>query len=279
MDERHKLVYDRMVTTSKPQVDYNRIAPTYDCRFADGGQPGIAAALRALALELDAGRILEVGCGTGHWLSGLARTGAQAWGLDLSPGMLARARQRGAGFRLSLGRAGRLPYADAAFDLVYCVNAIHHFDEQPGFIHEARRVLRPGGALAVVGMDPHTSLDAWYVYDFFEGTRQGDLARFASWGTILDWMVQAGFSEARWRCVDKIHDPKVGRAVFDDPFLQKDACSQLTLLEEEAYAAGLRRIEAALARAEARGESLVFPSDITTAMLSGWVPTTTETAR
>jgi SAM-dependent methyltransferase len=251
-------------------VDYDRLAPTYDRRFADGDQPRIAAALHALAHEQNAERILEVGCGTGHWLAGLASAARQVHGLDLSAGMLAQARRRHGAFFLARGRAGRLPYAPATFDLVYCVNALHHFEDPAAFVLEARRLLRPGGALAVIGTDPHSRQDAWYVYDYFPGTLQTDLARFPSSGAVLDWMAGAGFRRATWRPVDRIHDLKMGRAVLDDPFLQKQSCSQLALLSDQDYAAGLRRIEAALAHAEASGETAVFHSDLTLAMLTGW---------
>jgi SAM-dependent methyltransferase len=253
--------------TNQQQVDYDRIAPTYNRRFAASGQAGTAAALQALAKELNAERILEAGCGTGYWLAGLAPAAGQVHGLDLSPGMLAQARQRPERLNLSRGRASHLPYADASFDLVYCVNAIHHFQDQAAFVREAHRLLRPGGVLAVAGTDPHTRRDVWYVYDYFEGTWETDLARFPSWGTILDWMAAAGFRQAAWRAVDWIHDPKLGRAVLDDPFLRKESCSQLALLSDEAYTAGRRRIKAALDRAEAAGETPVFGSDLTLAMI------------
>jgi ubiquinone/menaquinone biosynthesis C-methylase UbiE len=255
-----------MVT--KQQLDYDRIAPTYNRRFAAGGQVGIAAALQALAQELNAERILEVGCGTGYWLAGLAPVVAHAHGLDLSPGMLAQARQRPEPLYLSRGRASRLPYATGSFDLVYCVNAIHHFQDQAAFVREAHRLLRPGGVLVVAGSDPHSRRDTWYVYDYFEGTFETDLARFPSWGMVLDWMVNAGFRRAAWHPVDRIDDPKLGRAVLDDPFLSQESCSQLALLSDEAYAAGLRRIESALDRAEAAGETLVFDSDLTLVLLT-----------
>jgi SAM-dependent methyltransferase len=279
VDERRELVYHQPMIESGLRVDYDRIAPTYNRRFANGDQPGIAAALLALSQELGGGRLLEVACGTGHWLSRLSPVAQTRHGLDLSPGMLAQARERAEHIDLVRGYAGRLPYLSASFDLIYCVNAIHHFDDPAAFVAEARRLLRPGGALAVVGMDPHTSRDAWYVYDYFEGARQTDLARFPSSGTILDWMAAAGFCQVGWRWVDRIHDLKVGRAVLDDPFLRKDSCSQLTLLEDDVYAAGLRRIEAALARTEAEGETPTFPTDITTAMLTGWVSATGQEAR
>lgn len=253
----------------RPRVDYDRIASGYDRRFAGGGTPGVAAGLQKLAGEVCAERILEVGCGTGHWLEGLRPFGGALYGLDLSAGMLHQARRRRGPLHLVRGRAGRLPFPDRYFDLVYCVNALHHFDEPRSFLHEAWRLLRPGGGLAVVGNDPRTAEDGWYIYEYFVGTYETDLARFAAWDTVRDWMAEAGFGRIVWQPVEEVHDPKLGRAVLDDPFLQKDATSQLALLTDEAYAAGLRRIEAALAAAKAEGRTAIFAADLTLGMMSG----------
>jgi ubiquinone/menaquinone biosynthesis C-methylase UbiE len=255
------------------RVDYDRIAPTYNRRFAEGeALSPTGRALRTLVDELGVGRMLEVGCGTGHWLASLRPLVGGLYGLDLSAGMLGQARARGAALHLVQGQANQLPYPDAFFDLVTCINAIHHFAQPQAFVTEARRVLRPGGALAVIGMDPHTRPGSWYVYDYFEGTWERDLARFPSWGTVLNWLLAAGFARTAWRPVEEIHDDKAGRAVFDDPFLEKTATSQLALLSDGDYRAGLDRIEAALVKAEASGKILTFPSDIYLSMLAGWTP-------
>jgi SAM-dependent methyltransferase len=165
-----------------------------------------------------------------------------------------------------------LPYPAGTFDLVYCANALHHFQQRRQFIFEARRLLRPGGVLAVVGTDPRLIRDRWYIYHYFEGTYQTDLARFPSWGTVLDWMAAAGFCHVAWRHVEQVVDDKVGRAVLQDPFLEKTACSQLALLSDEAYAAGLRRIETALAAAGASGQTVTFPVDLALSMAAGRAP-------
>jgi hypothetical protein len=55
----------------------------------------------------------------------------------------------------------------------------------------------------------------------------------------------------------------VGDAVFDNYFLQKDSSSQLILLSDEAYQAGLARMRARIAEAKARGEeNVVFQTEI-----------------
>jgi SAM-dependent methyltransferase len=196
---------------------------------------------------------------------------SQLYGLDLSRGMLKQAQRKGRQLYLIQGRAGQLPFPPATFDLIYCVNALHHFEAQRDFVFEARRLLRFGGALAVVGMDPRGRQDRYYIYRYFEGTYRTDLERFPSWGTVLDWMALAGFERVSWRLVERILDDKVGATVLADPFLEKDATSQLALLPDEVYAQGLQRIRAALRKAETAEQSLVFPVDIPVGMVVGTI--------
>jgi SAM-dependent methyltransferase len=225
--------------------------------------------LQTLARDLEAERILEVGCGTGRWLADLGAERRQRVGLDPSSGMLEEAGKRNRCLQLVRGRGEQLPFPAETFDLVFCVNAIHHFGNPQAFVSEAHRLLGSGGALAVVGSDPHGRREEWYVYHFFDGTYETDLARFPTWEGIADWMTASGFPQVEKRVVEQIVDHKVGREVLEDPFLEKHACSQLALLSDEAYAAGLRRIETALSRAEADGETLIFPTDILLAMIVG----------
>ena len=141
------------------------------------------------------------------------------------------------------------------FDIVYCVHALHHFDHPGAFVHSVRPLIRPGGALAIVGMDPHTGRDRWYLYDYFPGMREADLARYPSAGTIVDWMVAAGFDRIAWRQVARILDTQHGRDLLATPWLHKHSTSQLALLDGDAYTAGMAWIGAALDAAGAAGET------------------------
>jgi SAM-dependent methyltransferase len=245
-------------------IDYDPIAPHYDIRYGGNGLEGIAGLLRQLAAEAggDKARLLEVGCGTGYWLSLLAAHVGWIFGLDLSAGMLRQARRRSPAPVVAQGQARSLPFAGASFDLVICVNALHHFLDPRAFIAEARRLLRPGGALVSVGMDPHAGRDRWYLYDYFPGTLETDRRRFPSAGTLVDWVKAAGFESAAWLTPEHILNTQRGRAVLDDPFLQKHGTSQLVLLSDDAYQAGLARLRQALEAAESSGEVLEFASDL-----------------
>lgn len=255
-----------------PDVGYDQLAACYHERYALNRLEGVGALLRGLARELSAVCSLEVGCGTGRWLAELAPLGGRVTGLDYSAGMLSQAQALRAPGELVRGQASELPFAAGAFDLVFCVNALHHFPDRARFVAEARRLLRPRGALCIVGLDPRAQPASWYLYTYFPGTREADLARFASVGQQLDWMVAAGFERAAWQVAERIDQTLAGRAVLGDHFLTKQGTSQLALLSDDAYQAGLARIEAALTAAEARGETLSFPTRLVMNAVVGYAP-------
>ena len=254
-------------------VNYDQLAATYNQRFSGDSQSGVLSFLLELARRQQARRILEVGCGTGHWLEGLTQNlpaGIALYGLERSAGMLVQAKQAGLALLLLRGLAWDLPFPHASFDLVYAVNAIHHFDQQTAFVQAASHLLRPGGALAVIGMDPHGKRATWYVYEFFEGAYDTDLQRFPRWETLQSWMVSAGLGGFQRGTAHLIQDDMEGAAVFDHPFLAKNSCSQLALLSEAAYQAGLQRIRLAVAAAQERGEAFHFANQIHLEYLTGF---------
>jgi len=109
---------------------------------------------RRVALRyLGPGRVLEVGCGTGHLLLAMAREGRPLWGCDLSSPMLrqARRRMRRAGREVSLcqARVQALPFAEAAFGAVVCTFPSGYIAEGQTWA-EFERVLLPGGRIVVV---------------------------------------------------------------------------------------------------------------------------------
>lgn len=246
----------------RKHVNYDEVAPVYDQRYAGHQYEGCATSLLALAGQINARRILEVGCGTGHWLTRLQPAVDEVYGLDLSIGMLQQAYKRQGNFYLTCGEASHQPFPNASFDLVFCVNAFHHFENQRVFVGEARRLLRSGGAMAIIGMDPHRGEDRWYVYDYFEGTYATDLHRFPSTKTILNWMQVAGFNHTEWHVAERVIHEYQAQEVLNYPGSPKLRTSQLALLTDSAYANGIERIKIALAEAEASGKTLICETDI-----------------
>jgi ubiquinone/menaquinone biosynthesis C-methylase UbiE len=87
--------------------------------------------------------VLEAGCGTGLLLERIAGFAARARGVDLSAGMLARARARG--LEVVQGSVTALPYAAESFDLCCSFKVLAHVADIRGALSEMARVTRPGG--------------------------------------------------------------------------------------------------------------------------------------
>ena len=135
------------------RASYDRSAADYDGQFRGLQRPKFEALLgpgAATVAPLLAGgaRALDLGCGTGllaEWLAGANVPAAGLVGLDLSPGMLARA--RGRGVRAVEGDLDRLPFRDGVFALVLAFTALRIV---PGAgdaraLAEVARVLGRGG--------------------------------------------------------------------------------------------------------------------------------------
>jgi len=96
-------------------------------------------------------RLLEVGCGGGSLLrSCMASTKAgMAAGIDMNAAGISIARRLAGGAALALADAERLPFAGGSFDAVVAQHVIEHFEEPDEVLREWKRVLAPGGVVAV----------------------------------------------------------------------------------------------------------------------------------
>ncbi len=119
--------------------------------------------------------LLDVGCGTGFPLIELAqRLGrtCRAWGLDPWKAAVERARARAAALGLENvqiveGDAAAMPFAGAHFDLIVSNLGVNNFADPAAALAECRRVLKPGGTLALTtNLRGHMGL----LYEVFEAT-------------------------------------------------------------------------------------------------------------
>jgi len=243
-------------------TDYDQIAQTYDRRYERNLYRGVEQTLKQFVGRNSELRVLEVGCGTGHWLDLLKTWGFRVTGLDLSAQMLARAQASLPHVELARAQAESLPYRPESFDRVFCVNALHHFADKLGFLREARRILRPGGTFLSVGLDPHRGIDRWYVYDYFKESLEIDRQRYPSADTLREWMREAGFENCVTQEVEHWTLRLPAREILNQGRLDKAATSQLSVLTDAEYQRGMQRVIEDIQGTEQQGQTLFLASDL-----------------
>lgn len=135
---------------------YAHYAPRYDRRFAKYSNATLRQALEVIP-ESGAHAMLDVACGTGLFAAMVRahRPDLEITGVDVSPDMLDKARQRippapGNHVRWLHGFAEDLPLSAEQFDIVTCTNAFHLVQNSGAALQEFLRVLKPGGTLILV---------------------------------------------------------------------------------------------------------------------------------
>lgn len=151
---------------------YDGWAPHYDC--PDNGIFVMEEAwVRPILDSLPVGSVVDAACGTGRHTAYLAGLGHAVQGFDVSPGMLAVAKEKLPGVRFEQADVCALPVPSASADAVVCTLALAHVEDLGPVFAEAARVLRPGGRFVIsdtrghfVG-SPLYPLVEWDVHDDF----------------------------------------------------------------------------------------------------------------
>ncbi len=143
------------------------------------------------------GPVADVGCGPGRITAHLCELGVDAFGIDLSPGMIEVARRDHPGLRFEVGSMTDLDLADASVaGLVAWYSLIHVPDDEIGtvFTH-FQRVLRPGGPLL---LSFHIGDESRLKTQGYGGHPMRVLVHRRQPGQVTAWLNDAGFTvEAR----------------------------------------------------------------------------------
>jgi demethylmenaquinone methyltransferase / 2-methoxy-6-polyprenyl-1,4-benzoquinol methylase len=146
---------------------FDRIAPVYDA-MNHAMTAGLDRRWRRLTAEAVVGpgdRVLDACCGTGDLALASRRLlgSGKVTGLDFSEAMLERARRKSAEIEWIRGDLLRLPFQDGAFDVVTVGFGVRNVEDLDRALRELRRVLKPGGRLAILEIvRPHGPLALFY---------------------------------------------------------------------------------------------------------------------
>ena len=196
---------------------FDRIAPVYDAmnRLMTAGldQRWRRATVDAVVRPGD--RVLDACCGTGDLAVAAAAGGGKVTGVDFSRPMLDRARRKAPEIEWIEGDALALPFEEGAFDAATVGFGVRNLADLEGGLRELRRVLRPGGQLAILEITRPQVLLAPFYRLWFDGVipvagkvlpggsaytyLPASVRRFPDPRGLVKLMDEAGFDDIRWR--------------------------------------------------------------------------------
>lgn len=196
---------------------FDRIAPVYDVmnRLMTAGLDLRWRRIAAEAVVRPGDRVLDACCGTGDLAVACARAGGVVTGLDFAPRMLERARRKLPAATWVEGDMLALPFEDAAFEVSTVGFGVRNVSELDGGLRELRRVLVPGGRVAVLEITQPRGLLAPFYRVWFDkivpmlGTvlkggaaysyLPASVRRFPGPDQLAELMRAAGFEDVAYR--------------------------------------------------------------------------------
>lgn len=150
---------ERDSSTKKSREYYDEFSKGYEARRGTNVPGGYHEMLDELessyVARFGTGKeVLEVGCGTGLVLKRIEAFAHRAEGIDLSPGMLEKAKEKG--LRVREGSATALPFEDNSFDVTCSFKVLAHIPEIEKALSEMARVTRPGGYVLAELYNPYS---------------------------------------------------------------------------------------------------------------------------
>jgi SAM-dependent methyltransferase len=239
------------------RVDYDAIAHLYDEPLRDHVVDAQLMEFLRARSESTPARILDVGCGTGKQLTADHHhlPALRLVGVDRFAGMLRIAKRRGPGVDWLQADGAELPLKAQSVDYATCQYAYPHIGRPERVITEVFRVLRSGGRFVMTNIDPW-AMPGWLLYRFFPEAYDLDRRDFVEVDRFVALMQAAGFTEI---CVTR-QDKSVDQTLPD--FLayasERHRTSHLLAMADNAYAAGVRRLQEAVAADDGRAQRSEF---------------------
>jgi ubiquinone/menaquinone biosynthesis C-methylase UbiE len=180
------------------RTSYDTVAVSYAdlLRDALAGEPfqrGILALFAELVRAQGDGAVADVGCGPGRLTGYLRSIGLDAFGVDLSPGMIEVARRDHPGVQFEVGSMTELALPDGCLSGLLAWFSLIHVpdDEVPGVLAEFFRVLQPGGPL-LVGF--HAGEGSKLKTEGYGGLPMNVHVHRRSPARVASWLAEAGFT-------------------------------------------------------------------------------------
>lgn len=181
--------------------------------------------------------VLDVGCGSGSYLTANAthfNTENITWtGIDPFPPPDNENKR----IRYLKAKAEDLEVPDESIDYLVCTYSLHFFDDLKKAINEFCRVLKKGGRIMIVNIDPGDMEKSW-LYEYFPESRALDLKRFPSLIRVVELLesvdLQVSFDYQRRRFFMPAQNAMAE--------VRKKKASQLQMVSEQGYNDGFNRL-------------------------------------
>jgi demethylmenaquinone methyltransferase / 2-methoxy-6-polyprenyl-1,4-benzoquinol methylase len=196
---------------------FDRISPVYDAmnRTMTMGLDQRWRRATVAAVVQPGDRVLDACCGTGDLAVAALQAGATVTGLDFSERMLERAQRKSDEVEWVQGDAEKLPFEDASFDAATVGFGVRNLADLERGLAELRRVLRPGGRVAILEITKPSGLLAPFYRLWFDGFvpllgkvlpggaaytyLPASVRRFPGPDELAGLLGGSGFEDVRWR--------------------------------------------------------------------------------
>jgi SAM-dependent methyltransferase len=195
-------------------------------------------------------KVLELGCGTGNYISAIgSRTGCSAWGVEPSAAMLGEARSQQPQVTWICAPAENPGLTDARFDFVFNVDAVHHFQDRARVFSGIARLLLTTGSVCTATDSEEIIQNRVPLSIYWPETIELELARYPRINALESELQAAGLVNLRREEVSA-----TGLLTDPTPYRSK-VFSALRRLPEPTFERGLRHLEADLAKGPVRSVS------------------------
>src|SRR5687767_5050065 len=204
-------------------------------------------------------KVLDLGCGTGRFTTGLSMTfECPVIGVEPSSAMLSIAMSQDApNVEWKQGETERIPLQDEGVDLVFMSQVFHHLDRPGQALREINRVLTPAGYLAIRnGTREHNKDLAWL--RFFPGAREIEDERTPSQEELKESVCAGSFELTSQQTIHQLF------AASNDEYFEKISqrgLSALIMIGDEAFQNGLQRFQNWV-KAQPRSQPVYEPVDL-----------------
>ena len=204
------------------------------------------SAVKRRAGDLTVGTICDIGSGTGRFAGALAEGfSALVYAIEPSAKMLEVARAKWAANATARGEvrflcaaAEAIPLPDDSSDMVFMSQVYHHLEDPDRALGEVRRILRPGGIVAI-RQATRENIESVILFKFFPAARELEYHRLPPRRGVIEALMHAGFVDPGFETITQVF------SATHEEYLEKvgrRGLSALRMISDEEFQRGLERL-------------------------------------